>query len=300
MRISDFMGLIRAPFLLITPICIFLGYAVAIHEQGAINVLYAILAMIAALAAHIAVNALNEYYDFQTGLDLKTERTPFSGGSGTLPLKPELAHIAMRISIISLAVLFAIGCYFVSIYGFALIPLGLTGLLIVVLYTQWITRHPLICLIAPGLGIGVLMVVGTHFVLTGGYSMTALLVSLIPFFLVNNLLLLNQLPDIKADEAVGRRHIPVLYGTKVASTIFVFQMFLAYAVLFFVVITGMLPLWSLVGLITLVLAVPSSMGVMRFQQNIERLIPSMGMNVAINLITPFLVAVGLVMPNIIS
>ena len=44
-----------------------------------------ILALAGGLLAHISVNALNEYLDFTSGLDLTTLRTPFSGGSGTLP-----------------------------------------------------------------------------------------------------------------------------------------------------------------------------------------------------------------------
>ena len=31
-----------------------------------------------------------------------------------------------------------------------LLPIGLLGLVLVVSYTPWITRHPLLCLVAPG------------------------------------------------------------------------------------------------------------------------------------------------------
>ena len=74
--------------------------------------------------------------------------------------------------------------------------LGLAGLLLVFGYTIWFTRDPYLCLIAPGLGFGPFMVMGTHFVLTGNYAWTAFIASLIPFFLVSNLLLLNQFPDV--------------------------------------------------------------------------------------------------------
>jgi 1,4-dihydroxy-2-naphthoate octaprenyltransferase len=37
------------------------------------------------VGVHVAVNALNEASDYKTGIDFNTERTPFSGGSGTLP-----------------------------------------------------------------------------------------------------------------------------------------------------------------------------------------------------------------------
>jgi len=43
------------------------------------------LALLGAFLAHVSVNTLNEYYDFKSGLDLETIRTPFSGGSGALP-----------------------------------------------------------------------------------------------------------------------------------------------------------------------------------------------------------------------
>ncbi len=47
------------------------------------------LVLLGALAAHGAVNALNEYADYRSGLDLRTARTPFSGGSGTLVDHPQ-------------------------------------------------------------------------------------------------------------------------------------------------------------------------------------------------------------------
>ena len=284
----------RPPFLLLTPVCIGLGVATAQFEQGSINILYAILALIGGLAAHIGVNTFNEYFDYKSGLDLKTNKTPFSGGSGVLPANPDAANTALSIAIVSQVVLFAIGLYFVSIYGVDLIPLGLLGMIIVFAYTQWITRHPVICLIAPGLGVGPLMVIGTHFVLTGSYSLTALLASLVVFFLANNLLLLNQLPDIEPDRAVGRRHIPALYGAKFASRLYVIQLILSYFALVIAVLVGYLPMLSLVALITLFLAIPSAKGALYNWNNIEKLMPSMGMNVAVNLITPILIATGLI------
>jgi len=43
--------------------------------------------------------------------------------------------------------------------------------------------------------------------------------SLVPFFLVSDLLLLNQFPDAAADERVGRKHIPILIGRRASSFI---------------------------------------------------------------------------------
>ena len=54
---------------------------------------------IGAISAHIGVNTFNEYADFKSGLDSLTRRTPFSGGSGSLPQNPALATAVLYIAI---------------------------------------------------------------------------------------------------------------------------------------------------------------------------------------------------------
>src|SRR5690606_5293656 len=115
----------------------------------------ALLVLLGALAAHVAVNALNEYGDFRSGLDLRTRRTTFSGGSGTLPSHPQWLVRALLLGLGALLTCAAIGLYFLLRQPqllASLLPLGLAGLLLVLLYTPWLTRHPWLCLFAPGLG----------------------------------------------------------------------------------------------------------------------------------------------------
>lgn len=83
-KLSLYLGLARAPFLVLTPACIALGLACVYRIAGDIPVFESALVFIGALAAHISVNALNEYQDFHSGLDAQTQRTPFSGGSGSV------------------------------------------------------------------------------------------------------------------------------------------------------------------------------------------------------------------------
>jgi len=56
----------------------------------------------------------------------------------------------------------------------------------------------------------------------------------------------------------------------------------------------MLPAQSLLACGGLVLAVPAAVGAIRFRENIPRLLPYMGLNVALNLVTPLLLAAGLI------
>lgn len=69
---------------------------------------------------------------------------------------------------------------------------------------------------------------------------------------------------------------------------------MAYLALIWGVYSQYLPKASLVGLATVVLAVPVSIGIYRYAENVKRLIPSMGINVAINILTPVLVSIGLI------
>ena len=286
-------GPMRLPFLILPPACVMLGAATATWSGSEINLYYLILAFVGALSAHISVNALNEYHDFMSGLDFHTQPTPFSGGSGTLPKTPEKAHFALITGISTLVITALIGIYFLYVRGLWLLPLGATGLIIVVTYTKWITRNPLLCLIVPGLGFGPLMVMGTDFVLTGSYSWTSFVASLVPFFLVSDLLLLNQFPDVEADKWVGRKHLPIAIGRKASVKVYVVFLAATYVPIILGYLSGILPLEGFLALASIVLAIPTVRGVARYADDIPKLIPYMGRNVIINILTPVLLAIGL-------
>lgn len=292
-HIKLLLGPMRLPFLILAPACVLVGLGTALYEQGSVNWGYFVLALIGAISAHISVNAFNEYYDFKTGLDARTQKTPFSGGSGTLQAHPELARATLWTAILTFAITALIGLFFVFVQGWEILPLGLLGLFLLYGYTVWITRVPILCLLAPGLGFGTLMVLGTHFALTGSYSWTAFVASLVPFFLVSDLLLLNQFPDVEADQSIGRRHYPIVLGRQKSGYLYIAFLLGAYAAIVLGVAFGLLPLWSLLGLLTLFLAVQVIRNVIKNAENVPALFPAMAQNVLINLITPVLLAIGL-------
>src|SRR5450830_947924 len=285
----------RLPFLVLTPACIVLAVACVHWTQGHVNLLQAALVLLGAVAAHISVNAFNEYQDFRSGLDAMTWRTPFSGGSGLLPAHPELAGSTQAMAVSSLCICMAVGVYFVTLRGPALLPLGLAGIALILIYTQWITRHPLLCLFAPGLGFGPLMILGTQVALTGEYSASAAMVSLVPFFLVNNLLLLNQFPDVDADRRVGRRHILITAGPATGARWYAAMTVLAFASIPLGVVLGWLPNGALLGSLGLLIALPTAREVLAHAHDVPRLLPAMSRNVLVNLLTPVLMAIGIFM-----
>ncbi|MFO1320094.1 MAG: prenyltransferase [Burkholderiales bacterium] len=283
----------RPPFLLLAPACILLGIGTAIWTGGHVTAQDVILVLLGGIAAHAAVNAFNEYFDFRSGLDLHTERTPFSGGSGTLPSHPDLAPVTFLIACATLGVACLVGLYFLVERGPALLPIGLLGVAVVLAYTPWVTRHPTASLIAPGLGFGPLMVVGTHVALTGEYAPAAWIASIVPFFLANNLLLLNQFPDVEADRRVGRRHLPMMLGRPRAAWVYAGILQLAYLTLLVALALHALPLGCALGLLTAPVAIAAAFRVVRHADDLPALMPAMGMNVIVNLATPVLMGIGL-------
>jgi len=289
------LGSMRISFLVLPPTCVGLGVATALYSGGTIDIVHLILVLAGAVLAHISVNALNEYDDFKTGLDFKTIQTPFSGGSKAIPENPENAHHALIIGVSSLVITILIGFYFIYVRGWLLLPLGLSGVLIMVAYTKWITKSPILCLIAPGLGFGHLMVMGTNFVLTGTYSWTSFAVSMIPFFLVSDLLLLNQFPDIDPDREIGRKHLPIAVGKKICVMIYGLFLALTYFSIVAGWLLGLIPAQSLIALICAVFAVYIFIGVKKNTDSIADLIPFMGKNVALILATHILLTLGIIL-----
>lgn len=282
----------RPPFLVLTPVCVFLGLAISPNNSSA-SWLSFLLIIAGALSAHISVNTLNEYFDFKSGLDLKTVKTPFSGGSGALPAHPEAAPLVLFGGLVSLGITATTGMYFLFTGNLEILPIGLIGVILVITYTQWLNRLPLLCLIAPGLGFGVLMVLGTSIVLGGSLSTQLSMLSLIPFFLTNNILLLNQYPDLEADKESGRRTFPIVYGLQASTFIFGVFSFAAYALIGFGIVAGYIPKLAAIALLPAALSFFSFLGARKHNERIGEYPQHLAANVAAGVLTPLLLGTSI-------
>jgi 1,4-dihydroxy-2-naphthoate octaprenyltransferase len=202
--------------------------------------------------------------------------------------------MTLQLAVLSLLVTCICGGFFIWTWGATvLLPIGLTGVLLITLYTSVIVRYPLLCLIASGAGFGLIMIVGSVFAMTGDLVPSALWASLPVFFVINNLLLLNQLPDIAADRQAGRRTLPVVAG--LARSAQVYLLFAGLGALSLVAAIGSnaLPVSAALALLPLVCAAPVTAGVLQIAGYTEQLLPYLAANVAISLSTPVLLAAGI-------
>ena len=282
----------RFQFLPLTVIMVSLGTAIGAYE-GYFHFGHFLLAMIGSILVHITVNVINDYHDFVDGIDLNTQRTPFSGGSGMLPLNLLKPKQAFWFATTCLLIAMVIGFYFVMIKGWLLFPLLLVAGFSAYFYNVYLSKWFMGEIFA-GLGFGPLLVLGSYYVQTGRYSWGTLVASLAPGILTSNLLFLNEFPDQEADQKGGRRHFVISLGKKYASYLFVALLIASYLCILIGVFTKMMPVVTLIGVGTIGFGWKAAKGALKYYDNTEKLVPILGANVITILGTQALLAVGYV------
>lgn len=288
----------RPQFLTLSVVLAFLGTAIAWY-YGPVNIGYALLAGFGLVLTQGSVNAMNDYFDYKSGIDLNTKRTPFSGGSGLVPEGKLPLKQALVVGVITSLAALVIGIFFVIVKGWQLIPLLIIAGLCLVLYTPVIlkTRWPEW---SPGLGLGILPILGLYFVQTGRYDWIVLIASVPSGILVHNLLLLNEFPDVEADRKGGRKTTPVVSGFEAAGRLFRIATILVYVWIIGCVLatlmtgTIVMPLYCLIALLTLPFAIKAMKG-SREYDDMNKLVPALGSNVQFILITQILLGIGYIL-----
>ncbi len=176
------------------------------------NALYFILAFIGMLILHAAANILNDYFDFNKGLDKVAN--PVSGGVVRGIITPEQARKA---SILLFAIGTAIGLLLVYLTGITLLYIGLTGLLIGIFYTagnKVSLKYNGLGDLAVFMNFGILGSLGAWYVQTGTLSWIPVLWAIPMSTLVIAILHANNWRDIISDKEGKIFTIASLLGDK--------------------------------------------------------------------------------------
>ena len=289
--LKAWLGVARAPFLILPVTLVAAGAAAAAYE-GAFRWEATILALVGLVALHAAVNALNEASDMRTGIDLHTRRTPFSGGSGTLPSGRLSVRATRLFALGAMALGAAIGVYFALQLGWAFGALMALGAAAVLLYSDVFARSGLGEVFA-GLGLGALPVWGAAWVQGAPPGRAALWAGVPAFLMTFDLLLLNEFPDEDADRGGGRRNLVLLLGRPTAARIYAAAGLLVPVSLVAAVATGALPRLALVAAVpSVLLAKPLAWAISAPREPVP--IPALGANVVWNLATNAVLALALV------
>ena len=291
----------RPQFLSLSVVLAFLGTAIAWYD-GPVNLGYALLAGFGLMLTHGSVNAINDYFDYKSGIDLDVERTPFSGGSGLVPDGKIPLNQALWVGIVTSLVALLIGIFFIAVKGWLLLPLLISAGLCLVLYTPVILKTPWPEW-SPGVGLGILPILGFYFIQAGRYDWTVLIASIPSGILVHNLLLLNEFPDVAADRKGGRKTIPVSFGLDAAAKFFMLATVAVYVWIIGCVLATLLtgkvvmPVYCLIVLFTLPWAIKAMQGSKEYHDR-SRLVPALGDNVKFILFTQVLLGMGYILERL--
>ena len=240
---------IRVRLLSASIVSVTCGLAIAWAALRIFNLEYAILAYVGVICAHASIDLLNDYFDYESSIDLITVRTPLSGGTGVLPeglLEPRSVY---RAGMFLLACAAFIGLILTLMRGFVVGVFLVFGILSVYFYSTKIANIGLgeILLVVKG----TLIVVGSYYVQSLAFASTPVLVGIIMGLLSSSALYVNQFPDFAADRECGRRNLVVRLGLRDAARAYVIYPVLIFSLLTVGVMIGDIPMFALLSVVAL-------------------------------------------------
>ena len=286
----------RLPFLTATIVPVVLGIAIA-ASHGVFDLWAAALTVIGASFVQLGLNVANDVFDSVQGADdANVTPTQFSGGSRVI----QYGLVSLR-QMATLATVFyvlagAIGLILLATRGStALLVIGVVGFIVSLGYTapplKFVYRG--LGEIAVAVGFGPLMLLGAYVVQTRGALAWEPFVASIPIALLVALILyVNEIPDRRGDAHAGKRTLPVRFSPRAVVTGYNVAAAAAYVAVVAGVVVGVLPVPTLLMLLTIPLARQVSAGLMPNYDNPYGLMAYMGVNVRLHLFAGVLLFVA--------
>lgn len=286
----------RLPFLSATIVPVALGIVIA-AAGGAFDLWSAILTVVGASFIQLGLNVANDVFDTAQGADdANVTPTKYSGGSRVIQYGLVSVRQMATLSALFYAVGAAIGLVLLATRGSpALLAIGALGFVVSLGYTA-----PPLKLVYRGLGeiavavgFGPLMLLGAYVVQTrGALSWEPLLASIPVALLVALILYVNEIPDRRGDAHAGKRTLPVRLSREAVVRGYDVTVAIAYAVVVGGVLVGLLPVTTLLVLLTVPLARRVHDGLRPNYDNPYGLMAVMGVNIQLHLVAGLALLVG--------
>lgn len=212
-----------------------------------------LLVIVGVLCLHISVDLLNDYWDFKRGIDTKTVRTKFSGGTGVLPEKLLSPRSVYRAGIFFLILGSIVGLHFTLYKGIIILMILVFAILTIYFYSSKIVNV--------GLGelfVGIknfLIVIGTFYVQSESFSTLSIYSGIFAGMLSGTVLFANSFPDFNADKLQGRRTLVILLGKEKGAMLFPLFFIFIYVIIIGGVLLGVLKIPSLLTLLSIPFAI---------------------------------------------
>ncbi len=273
---------LRGPFLAASLIPLGIGASTALLGLGSLDLFLLLLTVIGGASLHLAANMLNDYFDYRSGNDLAVKhQNPFAGGGRVLitGLISPRAHFMAAFSLLLLGSL--IGIYLFLLRGFLLLVIGLIGVISIFFYVGPPLRlaYHGVGEFVVGLNFGPIIVLGTYVVQTGIIDIAAVLASIPVGLLVLAILWINEFPDVEADLSVGKRTLMSRLGRKSSIKVYEGTLAAAYLITVGSALLNVLPLWTLLSLLSLPIAVKAARHLRTHYEDPHAMIPANALTV---------------------
>ncbi len=282
----------------VIPVC--LGAAIAWADKRSFNPTLFLITLLGALSLHTATAMFNEFFDYHSRADLLvTHKNPYAGGSRVLIIAGGIRQNSLLAAsmVFSLAGILT-GLYLTLVAGPAILYLGLLGFLFIYSYTAPPLRLSYRGLgeLAVGISFGPLMVLGSHIVQAGTFTLQSFLVSVTVGLFTATILLFNEFPDYESDRAAGKRNLVVRLGYRAAVQLCKTSLALAYAILVIGVLLRILPVFVLLATLTIPVSLKALSSLAERYNQPDALAPTNALMLVNHLITGALIIIGYLFP----
>ncbi len=296
----DWVRELRAPFLTASIVPVLVGGAAAWATLGVLDWWLFLVTMVGVMLLHLGANVTNDYYDYVGGTDVVNRfRTPFSGGSTFLVERRLSPRKVLRLGLALIAAGSLVGLYLVYTLGadgWVVLLLGMIGV-----GGGYFYSAPPLSLASRGWGelvigslFGMLAVLGTYFIQTTTFTLEVVVASLPVSLWIAAIIWINQIPDIEADSATGKRTLVVRWGIERSIEVYSAIQMAAAAVIAGAVILNLLPVTALVAIVAIVPAMGAIAVLRRSRGLYPDMVPAQGMTIITHLFGGLLLCAGII------
>ncbi len=240
-----------------------LGASVAWAVDHVFNPVYFLLVLFGVVVNHVALNMADDYFDYKHAVDhLKPgEKNPYTGGSGTLSSGQITPSAMLKAFTLCFFITITIGLFLTAVRGFPVLLFGLVGVFCSIFYTAppvKFSHHgfgELGLLVNFGTTIGL----GSYFVQTQSLGVEAFVATLPLGIMLFSMIVVNEIPDYEEDRLAGKLTLVARYGKRSGVKLYEVSWVCTYAVIVLGAGFQVMPVATLLGLVSLPLVIRSMM-----------------------------------------
>lgn len=271
MKFKSFLKLVEIQTKVASVIPFFLGLAYAIYNFGKVNILNLIVMFLSMVLFDMSVTALNNYFDNKRAIKKHGYNYEVHNSIVQFGLKES---VVVSTIIVMLVLSVSLGINLVLLTDYVVLLLGASCFAVGIIYSYGpipISRTPFgeifsgitmgffipfIAIYVSVMGKGILNLSLKNYMLSGSINLIAILgivVATLPaVFCVANIMLANNICDIEDDLENKRYTLPIFIGKDKAIVLLRGLFYLSYAAIAAGVLLKVLPIYSLLVLLTLI------------------------------------------------